>query len=734
LSTNLNSALELAARGLPVFPVWWMAGGQCACRAGGFCKPGQGKHRECTPEVCTECHPGKHPITPSGLHDASTDPAKITRWWGIAPEANVGVAVPDGVVVIDVDPRNDGEATLAALQAQHGRLPITRTAATGGKGGHFYFAAPPGLQFPSTLGEGIDVKQFGGYVLAPPSNHESGGAYQWIGSPDAPLAQAPGWVLALGRPRGERSTVVIDDEDERTTDNETLDRIAALVEPQFVQGKMHHICKNLSGWLKQRGFSLADASYVIRRLPCRNTKNGLDAAKAAFAIDRPFGWTELRGLIGEAPAAALDTVTPNPRREGERAAAEGLVQAMAASAVTRAQAPAPALAMTPAAPAVLGQLPAWYRPVDIEQDPPPIDYIVKDLELAAGRANMIVGYSNAGKTIAAEALAFAIAMGLPAWGQFPVKRRKVLYLDAESIIVTRENFARLAYAAGVSRSDLKQWLTVVDSRYYLDVPNAELELANVLQTQGYGAVFIDTFRASTPSLDENAKEVSIPLYMLGRISQALNVPITVLHHEKKTNDNKRASVEEMISGHASIHGALGVGISMIRDDESELISVRPSKRVRRGFKPFQLKIVDVGLENAGEAIGAGVSSPGVRVDYVGEAPAKPLNEDTLGAALLRVIVWLRANAGDGRQVRVDQVLRPLDLGGCGGKKQTNMAALERLERDRQIHMSGSPRMVALALDAPPYDPRSVAPPESVDKPSIQESLTEMHSAMGGSAA
>jgi hypothetical protein len=357
-----------------------------------------------------------------------------------------------------------------------------------------------------------------------------------------------------------------------------------------------------------------------------------------------------------------------------------------------------------------GQMPAWYRPVNMEEDPPPIDYVVPDLELAAGRANMIVGYSNAGKTIAAEGLAFAIAMGLPAWGQFPTKRRKVLYLDAENIIVTRENFARFAYAAGVSRKELTAWLTVVDSRYYLDGPNAEVELAHVLQAQGYGAAFIDTFRASTPTLDENAKEVSMPLYMLGRVSTALNVPITVLHHEKKTSDSKRASVEEMISGHASIHGALGVSISMIRDDESGTISVRPSKRIRRGFDPFQLRIVDVGGSSTGEAIAAGMASIGVRVEYVGAAPARPVNEDTMSAAIVRILSWLRTHAPDGRQIRVDSLLKKTEEGGCGGRKSMNNSAIERLERDGQVHVSGSPKMIGLVVDAAPYDPRSVAPP------------------------
>ena len=65
------------------------------------------------------------------------------------------------------------------------------------------------------------------------------------------------------------------------------------------------------------------------------------------------------------------------------------------------------------------------------------------------------------------------------------------YLDAENIAVTLENFSRLAFAAKVPLPELRAWLTVVDSRLYLDQANAEIELATVIQRQSYGAVFVD---------------------------------------------------------------------------------------------------------------------------------------------------------------------------------------------------------------------------------------------------
>src|SRR5207247_1037904 len=66
--------------------------------------------------------PGKHPRTPNGVYDATTDPAVIIRWWGRWPNANVGVATgaASGVIVLDVDPRHGGDDSLVDLEQQRG--------------------------------------------------------------------------------------------------------------------------------------------------------------------------------------------------------------------------------------------------------------------------------------------------------------------------------------------------------------------------------------------------------------------------------------------------------------------------------------------------------------------------------------------------------------------------------------------------------------------------------------
>jgi putative DNA primase/helicase len=161
-----HAALHLARKGLHVFP--------CRVR-------------------------GKQPATTNGFKDASRDPEVVTRWWSLGPSYNIGVATGagSGVFVLDVDGgERAGEASLRALEAEHGALPATVESITGG-GRHLWFKMP-GRSVPCSVdrvGPGLDVRGAGGYVVAPPSIHPSGRAYSWSVDSGATFADAPAWLL-----------------------------------------------------------------------------------------------------------------------------------------------------------------------------------------------------------------------------------------------------------------------------------------------------------------------------------------------------------------------------------------------------------------------------------------------------------------------------------------------------------------------------------------------------------
>mgnify|MGYP001501609181 CR=1 FL=1 len=147
--------------------------------------------------------PGKHPLTPHGVQDATKDPVAIQRWWHRWPWANVGVATGQvsGFWVLDVDVDKGGDESLRELEAKHGRLPDTVEALTGGGGRHILFRWP-GRPVPNRVGlaPGLDVRGGGGYILVAPSLHRSGRRYAWELSsrPDeVPIAPAPPWLLAM---------------------------------------------------------------------------------------------------------------------------------------------------------------------------------------------------------------------------------------------------------------------------------------------------------------------------------------------------------------------------------------------------------------------------------------------------------------------------------------------------------------------------------------------------------
>jgi putative DNA primase/helicase len=176
-------ALGYAGRGWRVFPLHTVINGKCSCT------------KSCG-------HAGKHPRTPKGVKDATTTRGRIKRWWRKWPEANIGIATGalSGIFVVDID-GDIGKASLKALKAEHGPLPKTVTVKTG-NGRHYYFRCDGAHVGNSAgkIGENIDVRGDGGYVVSAGSIHLSGVKYRFVegrGPDEIEVAKAPKWLLNL---------------------------------------------------------------------------------------------------------------------------------------------------------------------------------------------------------------------------------------------------------------------------------------------------------------------------------------------------------------------------------------------------------------------------------------------------------------------------------------------------------------------------------------------------------
>lgn len=143
---------------------------------------------------------------------ATTDPDRIHAAWSHAP-FNVGIATgPSGLVVVDLDkPKTakgkdssdapGGAATFAALCERAGHaVPDTYRVRTASGGEHLYFTTPAGVRLTNTartIGELVDSRAWGGYVVAAGSTTPTGD-YEAVCGPET--AALPAWLQDILEP------------------------------------------------------------------------------------------------------------------------------------------------------------------------------------------------------------------------------------------------------------------------------------------------------------------------------------------------------------------------------------------------------------------------------------------------------------------------------------------------------------------------------------------------------
>ncbi|MFC2040430.1 bifunctional DNA primase/polymerase [Chloroflexota bacterium] len=142
--------------------------------------------------------PDKKPYTNHGLKDATQIESIVREFWRKWPNANIGL-VTDDLFVLDFDAKSGGLESKIKLETEYEPLPQTKTHRTGGGGLHLIYRNPNGTPIRNTVKfggyPGIDLRADGGYIVAPPSLHESGAKYEVID--DAEIAPVPNWLIDL---------------------------------------------------------------------------------------------------------------------------------------------------------------------------------------------------------------------------------------------------------------------------------------------------------------------------------------------------------------------------------------------------------------------------------------------------------------------------------------------------------------------------------------------------------
>jgi len=179
---------------------------------------------------------GKHPhgkLAPHGVKNATLDESVVKNWCSQSINIGIATGVDSCLAVLDVDPKNGGDKSLRQFN-----IPRTLEVITGSGGRHIYFKCPQGNEVRNsagTLGDGLDTRADGGYVVAPPSLHSSGRQYRWKIDPRAiEPAGCPGFML-------------IRDNNSKTEQLSSDDPIP--------QGKRNSTLASLAGSMRRKGFS-----------------------------------------------------------------------------------------------------------------------------------------------------------------------------------------------------------------------------------------------------------------------------------------------------------------------------------------------------------------------------------------------------------------------------------------------------------------------------------------------
>lgn len=154
-------------------------------------RPGRSRAFGCSCGIPACPAPAEHPVMARWVEEGTSDRARIAAWWRQRPESNVGLLTGGAFEVLDV-PQSLGEAALRRETVRRLAGPVART---GGGRYHFYVTAIGMTNgfVPSQPGagrSGVFWHGEGGWVIAPPSRHVSGGTCRWLQPLETALPEA----------------------------------------------------------------------------------------------------------------------------------------------------------------------------------------------------------------------------------------------------------------------------------------------------------------------------------------------------------------------------------------------------------------------------------------------------------------------------------------------------------------------------------------------------------------
>lgn len=246
---------------------------------------------------------------------------EVQTWQGqkLLNQVAVVCGAISGIIVLDVD---DPAVFDAWLAAQKYPMPPSPTVKTG-KGRHIYFKHPGGKVKNSTRQiPGADIKADGGYVVAPPSIHPEGPAYEWfdfLGLDDVDFADPPAWlkeyfnIEVVASVEISTTDLLGPDEDDYTRYLRGVNR-----------GERNSVAAKLAGYYLAKGEPRGRVLEMLRSWNLRNPEplSDKEIQRTVDSINRLEAKSRVRAGIGQGKETG--DVAGLPWDEQRQAALQGL--------------------------------------------------------------------------------------------------------------------------------------------------------------------------------------------------------------------------------------------------------------------------------------------------------------------------------------------------------------------------------------------------------------------------
>lgn len=233
----------------------------------------------------------KRPMLDKWQDQATSDPTTVQHWFQQEPNANIGIATGSGLGVIDIDTKNgvNGFAAIQELAAMDKDLPPCPVVQTPTGGQHLWFTIGQELRNVAGvtragrgLGQGLDFRGDGGFVVAPPSIID-GRRYRWLNPPrECPTPELPSWAVLRLRPAEVRRQTTTFRNPGKFDPNSNVDRIAG-----FLGGVQRGSRNPALFWATCEALRTGAPSNVVREAmlsACEN--NGLIADDGLAAVEK----------------------------------------------------------------------------------------------------------------------------------------------------------------------------------------------------------------------------------------------------------------------------------------------------------------------------------------------------------------------------------------------------------------------------------------------------------------